>query len=326
MRLKFINLIASNELREALRELEGARCVVMEATSILSQIDQMRSQEEATTIESQIGYNVHNVDNTYYDARYLDRLTPKIRSCVPGLELLFYETDTQERRIHLFHDLMFHYLFFTDLGNQLAYAIPFDLVYDTTKDYRKARVAAIRDFISRNNLPECCLYRVNYVSRGYIMLDRTTEIPDVLDLNKQDYPQVDVFNIISRALEIGRDFVAEVEYLALIYGVDLESLRSKEEKLRSKMVAKEQERIETKPYKLMPRSHRIAALYTLLGRAGINTSNTDKTRMASFIEAVTGGNIEADAEKTYSYTTPNRSAYKGAAPYLELIGITPSEK
>lgn len=326
MKLKFINLIASNELREALRELEGARCVIMEATSILSQIDQMRLQEETKTIESQTGYNVCKIDNIYSYARYLEGLTPKIRSCVPGLELLFYETDTQERRIHLFHDLMFHYLFFTDLGNQLAYAIPFDLVRDTTGAYGKARVAAIRDFISRNNLPESCLYNVNYTRRGHIMLDRKSEIFDVLDLNKQDYPQVDVFNIISRALRIGQDFVAEVEYLALIYGVDLEAIRSKEEKLRSKMVAKEQEQVEDKPYKFMPRSHRIAALYTLLYRAGINTSNTDKTKMASFIEAVTGGNIEADAEKTYSYTTPNRSANKGAAPYLELIGITPSEK
>ena len=320
MKLNFINLIASNELREALRELEGARRVVMEAASILSQIDQMRLQEEAKTIESQTGYNAGTIDNIYSYARYLDRLTPKIRSCVPGLELLFYETDTQERRIHLFHDLMFHYLFFTDLDNQLAYAIPFDLVRDTTGSYGKDRVTAIRNFISRNNLPECCLYHVNHVRRGHIMLDRTSEIFDVLNLNKQDYPQVDVFNIISRALQIGQDFVAEVEYLALIYGVDLEAIRSKEEKLRSKMVDKEQEPVETKSYKFMPRTHRIAAVWGLIDRLGLRKTR-DKTTLAAFVEAVTGGNTEARPQDTVAYKKPEQSAKEAAAEWLKKIGI-----
>lgn len=321
MRFKLINIITtSNELREALRELDSARLVVSAAAGLLSQIDQMKSQDEVETIKS------GDIDNVYSYARYLDGLTPKIRYRVPGLELLFYETDTQERRIHLFYDLMSYYSFFSNFDNLLAYAIPFNLVYDDKlgnddkKVYAKARVAAMRDFISRNNLPESCLYNVNYTRRGYIILERMSELYDILESRKKDHPQVYVFNTINRALGIGRDFVDEVEYLASIYSVDLESIRTKVEKLQNKMGAEEKEHLETKTYKFMPRTHRIAAVKELIRKSGLCRS-VDDTRISAFVEAVTGGNIEARPQDTVSYKTPTKEAQKNATEWLKKIGI-----
>lgn len=315
MRFKLINIITtSTELREALRELDIARLVVSAAAGLLSQIDQMKSQDEVETIKS------GDIDDVYSYARYLDGLTPKIRYRVPGLELLFYETDTQERRIHLFYDLMSYYSFFSNFDNLLAYAIPFNLVYDDKKVYAKARVAAMRDFISRNNLPESCLYNVNYTRRGYIILERMSELYDILESRKKDHPQVYVFNTINRALEIGRDFVDEVEYLASIYSVDLESIRTKVEKLQNKRGAEEKEHLETKTYKFMPRTHRIAAVKELIRKSGLCRS-VDNTQISAFVEAVTGGNIEARPQDTVSYKTPTKEAQKNAAEWLKKIGI-----
>lgn len=75
-----------------------------------------------------------------------------------------------------------------------------------------------------------------------------------------------------------------------------------------------------KPYTTMPRTYRIAALKALIGKSGL-CKNIDKTRIAEFVEAVTGGNIETKGKDTVSYKKPTADAIAGAAELLKKIGI-----
>lgn len=73
-------------------------------------------------------------------------------------------------------------------------------------------------------------------------------------------------------------------------------------------------------YKKMPRTHRIAAVWGLIDHLKLKQS-VDKTRLAAFVEAVTGGNIDARPQDTVSYKTPTKDAQEAAAELLKKIGI-----
>lgn len=77
---------------------------------------------------------------------------------------------------------------------------------------------------------------------------------------------------------------------------------------------------ENKPYKTLPRTHRIAAVKELIRKSGL-CRNVDDTRISAFVEAVTGGNIEAKGENTQSYKTPTQNAKNAAVEWLKKIGI-----
>ena len=69
-----------------------------------------------------------------------------------------------------------------------------------------------------------------------------------------------------------------------------------------------------------PRTHRIAAVKELIRKSGLCRS-VDDTRISAFVEAVTGGNIEARPQDTVSYKTPTKEAQKNATEWLKKIGI-----
>lgn len=75
-----------------------------------------------------------------------------------------------------------------------------------------------------------------------------------------------------------------------------------------------------KPYITLPRTHRIAAVQALINKLGL-CKNIDKTRIAEFVEAVTGGNIETKGKDTVSYKKPTADAIAGATELLKKIGI-----
>lgn len=75
-----------------------------------------------------------------------------------------------------------------------------------------------------------------------------------------------------------------------------------------------------KKYKTLPRTHRIAAIKELIRKSGL-CRNIDDTKISAFVEAVTGGNIEAQAKNTQSYKTPTKEAQNAAAEWLRKIGI-----
>lgn len=75
-----------------------------------------------------------------------------------------------------------------------------------------------------------------------------------------------------------------------------------------------------KKYKTLPRTHRIAAVWGLIDRLGLRKTK-DKTTLAAFVEAVTGGNIEARPQDTVAYKKTEQSAEKAAAEWLKKIDI-----
>lgn len=80
------------------------------------------------------------------------------------------------------------------------------------------------------------------------------------------------------------------------------------------------ERSNKRRYRDIPRTHRIAAVWGLIDKLGLRRSN-DKTTLAAFVEAVTGGNIDAQPQDTVSYKKLESSAQEAAAKWLKKIGI-----
>ena len=72
--------------------------------------------------------------------------------------------------------------------------------------------------------------------------------------------------------------------------------------------------------KELPRTYRIAAVWGLIDKLGLAKSK-DRTILAAFVEAVTGGNIEARPQDTVAYKKPEQSAKTVAAEWLKKIGI-----
>lgn len=73
-------------------------------------------------------------------------------------------------------------------------------------------------------------------------------------------------------------------------------------------------------YKTIPRTHRIAAVWGLIDKLKLRSS-MDKTILAAFVEAVTGGNIESRPKDTVSYKEPEATAKEAAAELLKKIGV-----
>lgn len=73
-------------------------------------------------------------------------------------------------------------------------------------------------------------------------------------------------------------------------------------------------------YKTMKRTHRIAALRCLIEKSKL-CQNIDKTKIAEFVEAVTGGNIEIAGKDTMAYKNPTKDAQAAAIELLQKIGV-----
>lgn len=114
---------------------------------------------------------------------------------------------------------------------------------------------------------------------------------------------------------MGNFFLMECETLAQIYEIDFNHLHTLWE---SRNIAKN----ESIKYvnKSIPRTHRIAAVWGLIDRLGLRKTK-DKTTLAAFVEAVTGGNIEARPQDTVAYKKTEQSAKEAAAEWLKKIGI-----
>ena len=86
-------------------------------------------------------------------------------------------------------------------------------------------------------------------------------------------------------------------------------------------LSKIKENQEEGQYKKIPRTHAIAALKILLTKLNVY-KKTDKTVVAEFIEAVTGGNITKKGKDTMSYKKPEKTALLAAKELLGKIGVT----
>lgn len=73
-------------------------------------------------------------------------------------------------------------------------------------------------------------------------------------------------------------------------------------------------------YETMPSTHRRAAVMALIDKSGL-CKNIDRTKKAAFVEAVTGGNINANPKDSVSYKKPEQKAIDAASELLKTIGI-----
>lgn len=73
-------------------------------------------------------------------------------------------------------------------------------------------------------------------------------------------------------------------------------------------------------YQTIPRTHRIEAVKLLLKHMGI-VKEIDRTQIAYFVEAVTGGNINVKPKNTESYKSHSKEAEASAKELLKGIGI-----
>lgn len=73
-------------------------------------------------------------------------------------------------------------------------------------------------------------------------------------------------------------------------------------------------------YKTLPRTHRIAAVWGVINKLNLQ-AHMDKTNLAAFVEAVTGGNIECKPKDTVSYKEPEKTAKEAADEWLKKIGV-----
>ena len=76
----------------------------------------------------------------------------------------------------------------------------------------------------------------------------------------------------------------------------------------------------TTSYETMPSTYRRAAVMALIDKSGL-CKNIDRTKKAAFVEAVTGGNINANPKDSVSYKKPEQKAINAATELLKTIGI-----
>lgn len=131
--------------------------------------------------------------------------------------------------------------------------------------------------------------------------------------NRKNKQKLNLF--CDSVIRYGKLFLMECETLAQIYEIDFDHLHTLWE---SRNMAKKRSIIYIN--KSIPRTHRIAAVWGLIDKLGLAKSK-DRTILASFVEAVTGGNIEAKPKDTVSYKTPTKEAQEVAAEWLKKIGI-----
>ena len=77
-----------------------------------------------------------------------------------------------------------------------------------------------------------------------------------------------------------------------------------------------------KDYKTLPRRQGVSSINQLLNRLGIKEGVKDKTLIAEFIEAVTGGNIDTIGKDTYAYKHLNDELALETKELFKKIGIT----
>ena len=119
---------------------------------------------------------------------------------------------------------------------------------------------------------------------------------------------VDHMHVIYRSIEIAKSFEC------ILYGKEFSGVA-----LPLPPNDEEGSSVSNKGRRL-PRTHRIAAVWGLIDHLKLRQS-VDKTRLAAFVEAVTGGNIDARPQDTVSYKPPTKDAQEAAAELLKKIGI-----
>lgn len=235
------------------------------------------------------------------------------------LELVFYNAPTKGHREHLLYDMMSDYLLITEALNRIRPTICYQPINDDRRADHEARKAAVQDYLQLHRLPENYLH-CYVVFDDTILLHCEDEIFEELELNPGNMDRMG--RVLNRALLDMRSFIRFVDRISSIYDLDIKRVKDLylhgEKQLKA---SEDQQDLKTRfNYQKMPRTHRIAAVWGLIDKLGLAKSK-DKTALAAFVEAVTGGNIGARPQDTVAYKKPESSAKEAAAEWLKKIGV-----
>ncbi|OUN77760.1 hypothetical protein B5G09_05565 [Alistipes sp. An54] len=271
-----------------------------------------------SAMESNIG-NIPGIRLHLYRA-YLEyeRLSGGV-SRFDKLEFVFYKAPTKGHREHLLYDMMSDYVLITEALKRIRPTITYQPVNNDRQADHEAQKAAVRNYLQLHHLSENYLVCYN-VFNDTISLNCEDEIFEELELNSRNIDRME--RVLNHALLDMRSFIRLVDRITSIYDLDIKRVKDLylhgEKQLKE---SEEQQELETRfNYQKMPRTHRIAAVWGLIDRLGLRKTK-DKTTLAAFVEAVTGGNIKARPQDTVAYKKPERSAKEAAAEWLKKIGI-----
>lgn len=296
---------------------EAGRNLLSLAYGVLQWKDNMQ-RAGLSAKESNIG-NILGIRLHLYRAYLEYERFPGGVSRFDKLELVFYNAPTKGHREHLLYDMMSDYVLITEALNRIRPTICYQPINNDRRANHKAQKAAVKDYLQLHHLSENYLNCYN-VFDDTILLNCEDEIFEELELNSRNIDRMD--RVLNHALLDMRSFIRFVDRISSIYDLDIKRVKDLylhgEKQLKE---SEEQQELKTRlNYPKMPRTHRIAAVKAFIRKSGL-CRNVDDTKISAFVEAVTGGNIEARPQDTVSYKVPTKEAQKAATEWLKKIGI-----
>lgn len=296
---------------------EAGRNLLSLAYGVLQWKDNMQ-RAGLSARESNIG-NILGIRLHLYRAYLEYERFPGRVSRFDKLELVFYNAPTKGHREHLLYDMMSDYVLITEALNRIRPIICYQPINNDRRADHEAQKTAVRNYLRLHHLSDIYLDCYN-VFDDMILLNCEDEIFEELELNSRNIDRMD--RVLNQALLDMRSFIRFVDRISSIYDLDIKRVKDLylygEKQLKE---SEEQQELKTRfNYQKMPRTHRIAAVWGLIDKLGLAKSK-DRTILAAFVEAVTGGNIEARPQDTVAYKKTEQSAKKAAAEWLKKIDI-----
>ena len=190
-------------------------------------------------------------------------------------------------------------------------------------EWEKAISAIWRDYVNADNKTRNTM-RVNiYQYRDVILSDEYKR--RLYDIDKKCFPKPGILgSTIVQANEMAPEEYRNKKVMDEFCIEQCKCLMDATDQLRLffKVISKfipDPDDLQT-DYKTMPRTHRIAAVWGLFDKLGLSRTK-DRTKLAAFVEAVTGGNIEARPQDTVSYKSPTKDAKEAVSEWLKKIGM-----
>ena len=190
------------------------------------------------------------------------------------------------------------------------------------KKTKRAREDCITSLMKKYNIPNQYRPRDIVYCNGYWGWNRKNELIARIISSNPDIDAGFVKDGISCAL-IGMGIVMHVIKFSLVtYSINESDIVNIQSKLNGDTNTKVKcgSNISTPKHANMPSTYRRAAVMALIERSGL-CKNIDRTKKAAFVEAVTGGNINAKPKDSVSYKRPEQKAIDAATELLKTIGI-----
>ena len=198
---------------------------------------------------------------------------------------------------------------------------------DRQKEWQRARQArekGIDKLMLKYNIPS--QFRPNSITgvseSNSLSWDRSNEIIERILLEYPDADKNILYYYISLASNGIRLIIRFLEKMMAIYNIkpsEINNIQTMYED-QSESNTQKSDNAVTTSYETMPSTYRRAAVMALIDKSGL-CKNIDRTKKAAFVEAVTGGNINANPKDSVSYKKPEQKAINAATELLKTIGI-----